>query len=70
MSSDPLVTIVHVRGLNMCVRGAKQWFERRGLDFNHFLQHGYPASVIEGTGDALGRQVAQLARDEAGEEQA
>lgn len=43
------------------------WFDRRGLDFKHFLEHGYPASVIEATGDALGLKVAAYAREDARE---
>lgn len=64
-ADDPIVTIEHVRQTKLCVRGAKMWFSRCGLDFAHFLREGYPASVIEGTGDALGKAVAQRARDAA-----
>lgn len=38
------------------------WFSRHGLDYTQFLNHGYPASVIEATGDALGKLVADVAR--------
>jgi hypothetical protein len=31
----------------------------------HFVQHGYPASVIEAIGDKFGNQVAAIARQEA-----
>lgn len=44
------------------------WATRHGLDFNHFMRHGYPASVIEATGDALGQQLARLAREQAEED--
>ena len=63
--SEPVVTISHVRACALCVRGARDWFKRHDLDFAHFLQHGYPVSVIEATGDHLGLQVAQHARNEA-----
>lgn len=63
--SDPLVTIEHVRQAQLCARGARQWFTRHGLDYAQFLNHGYPASVIEATGDALGCRVAEVARIEA-----
>lgn len=62
--SDPLVTIEHVRKAMLCARGARQWFTRHGLDYSHFLNHGYPASVIESKNDALGRRVAAIARSE------
>lgn len=60
----------HIREAGLCVRGAKQWFRLHNLDFDHFIRHGYPAEVIEATGDAMGLKVATLARDEANEEQA
>lgn len=60
--SDPTVTIHHVRACALCVRGARAWFKRHGLDFDTFLRHGYPASVIEATGDHLGQRVAARAR--------
>lgn len=53
----------------MCSRGARQWFFRYGLDYAHFLNNGYPVEVIEGTGDPLGKIVADIARkDAAGED--
>lgn len=67
MSTEIVVTIAHVREAGLCSRGAKMWFERNQLDFRHFLQHGYPVSVIEETGDALGLLVAKVARDEHGD---
>lgn len=66
---DPIVTIQHVREETMCVRGARVWFERYNLDFRHFLMEGYPASVIEATGDALGLRVGRRARQQAAKEQ-
>lgn len=64
-ADDPIVTIEHVRQVHLCVRGARIWFAQCGLDFAKFLREGYPASVIEGTGDALGAVVAKRARDDA-----
>lgn len=60
--NEPIVTIQHVRACALCVRGAREWFKQHGLDFDHFLRHGYPASVIEATGDHLGLRVAARAR--------
>lgn len=69
MTKDPIVTIEHVVQAKLCTRGARQWFAHNNLDFRDFLTKGLPASVIEGTGDAFGIQVAKIARDEAAEEQ-
>lgn len=67
--NDVVVKIEHVRAARMCARGARQWFFRYGLDYAHFLTNGYPVEVIEGTGDPLGKLVADIARkDAAGEE--
>lgn len=65
MSDDPLVRIEHVKKANMCTRGARAWFAHQGLDYQDFLFNGMAASVIEATGDAMGVQVARIARDEA-----
>lgn len=68
--ADPLVTVEHMRKARLCSRGARQWATRHGLDYMRFLSHGYPASVFEATGDALGKLVADIARKEAaGEEE-
>lgn len=47
-----------------CTNGIGLWFKRYGLDLRHFLRHGYPVELIEGTGDLLGLQVAKIAREE------
>jgi hypothetical protein len=67
MTADPLVTLRHMRAANFCVRGARAWANRHKLDFDHFIRHGYPASVFEATNDALGKMLASIARKEAQE---
>lgn len=67
MTDDPLVTVSHMRVANFCVRGARMWATRHGFDFEHFMRHGYPASAFEATGDALGKMLASIARQEAQE---
>lgn len=69
MTDDPLVRIEHVKKANMCTRGARAWFAHHGLDYQEFLFNGMPASVIEATGDAMGVQVARIARGEVTEVQ-
>lgn len=34
------VTINDVRAAGLCVRGAREWFQRHGLDFRAFLKDG------------------------------
>ena len=64
--SDPIVRIDDVRRVALCSRGARRWFERYGLDFKDFLRNGLPASVIEATGDAFGKTVADGVRARSG----
>lgn len=65
--NDPIVTVEHLRKARMCSRGARMWFPRHGMDYMKFLKEGYPASAFEATGDALGIQLAAVAREEAAE---
>lgn len=68
--TDPLVTVDHMRKAKLCSRGGRQWATRHGLDYMRFISRGYPASVLEATGDAFGKLVADIARKEAaGEEE-
>lgn len=67
MTLDPIIEMRHVREAKMCSRGLRMWMARSGLDYNHFLTHGYPCSVIEAKGDSLGLAVAAIARKEAEE---
>lgn len=60
-----IVKIEHVMQAGMCVRGAKVWAQRHGLDFRKFLSEGIPVEVIDATKDALGKKVADAAREDA-----
>lgn len=62
MTTDPLVTMAHVRQARMCSRGARAFFRRHGLDWRLFLTQGLPASVIAATGDAMALRVVEVAR--------
>lgn len=68
MSSGVMVTVAHLREAKLCSRGAKQWFDRNGMDFKAFLIEGLPVETVEAIGDSLGALVAKIARDEAAEE--
>jgi hypothetical protein len=37
------------------------WAERNGLDFRHFLQHGYPIEVMQPVADAFMTRVIDIA---------
>ena len=67
--SDPLVTVHHMREARFCARGGRVVAQRYNLDFLHFATVGYPASVLEATGDAMLKLLATMAREEAEGEQ-
>lgn len=65
---DPLVTVRHMREARFCARGGRVVAARYNLDFLHFVTHGYSASVLEATGDAMLIKLATMAREEAEDE--
>lgn len=66
MSDTPIIVRMrHVRSADLCSRGTRSWFSRHNLDFNVFLNQGYPVETIEATNDELGLRVAAIARKEA-----
>ncbi len=59
------MTTVHVQDLRtarICLRGARGWFRRHGLDWSAFLAHGIDAARLTATGDATARRVARIAQ--------
>jgi hypothetical protein len=65
---DPLVRVEHcigVDGRRYCAPGLRAFFTRHGLDLRTFIRGGLPASVIEGTGDAMAIRAAAVAREDA-----
>jgi len=57
-----IVTMKDIRAANMCSNGPRQFFKRHGLDWSDFLSNGIPASKLLATGDAMARQVVEVAR--------
>lgn len=51
----------HVRQARMCSRGARQFFERHGLDWSRFLREGIDAEAVRATGDAMALKVVEVA---------
>ena len=46
-----------------CRSGAREWFQRHGLDWRDFVQNGIPAETLEATGDGLALAVVAWARE-------
>ena len=56
------VTIDDVRRAGHCARGAKAWFDARGLDFRAFLRDGIPEDEFLAFGDGQADQVVAMKR--------
>lgn len=61
------IRINDVRRAGHCVRGAKDWFDRHGLDFRAFLKNGIDEAELIASGDAMAARVVDIARDRRGE---
>ncbi|MDX0262886.1 hypothetical protein GOC60_17030 [Sinorhizobium meliloti] len=57
------VTISDVRAAGYCVRGAREWFARHGLDFRAFLKHGIAEQEALSSGDAIAAEVIKQKRE-------
>jgi hypothetical protein len=59
-----VTTILHrdLAAIKFCNRGARQFFERHGLDWSDFIKNGLDASRVEHIDDAMLRQVVAAAR--------
>lgn len=58
-----IVRMVHVRQAKMCSSGAREFFERHGLDWQDFLNNGIDAEKLRATGDAMAIQVVKVAEN-------
>lgn len=62
--SQITVFIRHIRAANLCAGGAREWFNRQGIDWNDFLTNGVSAEILEETGDPFAFRVTAIARQE------
>ena len=53
-----------IRAAKMCSRGARQFFDRHGLDWSDFVRNGVLIDVIEKIDDAMAQQVVGVAREQ------
>ena len=61
-----IITITDIRAAGHCVRGAKDWFDRHGLDFRDFLKRGIPEAEFLASGDAMAKRIVDLTRTRRG----
>lgn len=59
-----IVRVHHIRNAQICMKGARTWFERHDLSWDDFLDHGLPLEQVEAIEDALAQRVAEAARQE------
>lgn len=57
-----MVLHADLTALKYCNRGSRQFFERHGLNWSSFLQHGVPVEVIEQIDDEMAREVVRQAK--------
>lgn len=60
------IRIEDVRAAGFCVRGAKAWFDRHGLNFKEFKDHGAEPETLLATEDALAVRVVERVRSRHG----
>jgi len=56
-----IVTHADLMACKFCNRGSRAFFERHGLNWQEFIQHGIDSSEIERIDDAMMRQVIERA---------
>lgn len=59
---DFVIRMPDVRRAFMCSRGAREFFDRHGLDWQDFLKNGILASKVLATGDYMAQRVVEVAR--------
>ena len=57
------ITMRDIRAAKMCSRGARQFFDRHGLDWGDFVRNGVLIEIIEKIDDAMAQQVVGVARE-------
>ncbi len=65
VASAQRITINDIRAAGHCVGGAREWFDRHGLDFRDFIKNGISEADFLASGDGLAERVAWLKRERA-----
>lgn len=55
------VTLKDLRAARYCLAGVRPWFQRHGLNWQDFLEHGIDADRLRATNDALVEPVIEAA---------
>jgi len=57
------ITMTDCRAAGHCVRGIRDWFLARDLDFRDFLRNGISADIMLSFGDAQANNIVSRARE-------
>lgn len=57
-----VATLADVRARGWCLRGARRWAGRYGIDWNLFIREGVPLEQLDAIDDDYARQLAQDVR--------
>lgn len=60
--SGIIIRMPDIRRALMCGRGTAGWFRLRGLDYDRFLNEGFPIEELEAIDCDMARQVCETAR--------
>lgn len=61
-----LVHPKHIRQADLCMKGARIWFESHGIPWKDVVHGGVPVELLEETGDKMALDVAKCAREDNG----
>lgn len=59
MTEENMVEMKHIRECGMCSGGAREFFNRHGLDWADFLKNGIEREKLVATKDAMAIQVVR-----------
>lgn len=58
------IRIEHIRSARICMRGARAWFESKGLSWTDFLRDGIEMEAAEKMDDPFAKRVLAEAQKE------
>lgn len=58
-----IITHMDMRRMKYCNKGAREFFNRHGLDWSLFMAEGLPEEVILATGDDLAIQLVAFVKE-------
>lgn len=63
-----IITHCHLRLMKYCNKGAREFFERHGMDWSLFVSEGLPEETFLTTGDEMAIRLVEFAHEYEGVE--